>query len=455
MRGALFLVLYLSMLPAALSAAHVGVMVYVWTSLISANEYVYGFLQVVPYGKLAIAVAILAILAEKTRKKSYIDLYYILLIAFMLQCAISFAFSLTSIDRTYTLADRIWKIALICLLMNPVLRGRLQIHSMVLVISIGMGIHGVLEGLKYLVTGGGHVMLPPANFGDNNSFGLFVLMVLPLLMYLFRYAVDPFVRLALIGSMLMSTVTIIGTGSRGAFLGFLAVTLMMIVQSKRRITSLIVVAAVAGALAWFVPSKVYDRVDTIQTAGEDRSFMSRVVAWKLNTLVALDRPFLGGGFSSMEDPKVWAAYLPKFSTLDFIPTADPDKPRAAHSIFFQALGDTGFIGLFLYLAILATTILTLGKIRKITVGNAPLGWAFDLAGYLRLTMIAFVVSGAALSVVFFEMPFILFTLVSVLRRTVKDELEALGAKPALSPPKERGAVDRPKVGVHASLGNSF
>ncbi len=454
MRGALFLLLFLSMLPPALSAAHAGVMFYVWVSLIAPNVFVFGFLEQVPYSKIAIIVAVLAIIGDKARKTAYLDSYYIFMIAFFAQCAISVVFSLTTTDQHYLVADRVWKIALLCLLMNPVLRGRLQIHSIVLVIGIAMGVQGAMEGLKYLASGGGHIMQPPGNFGDNNSFGLLVLLNVPLLMYLFRYTLNPYVRLAFFGGVLVNVLAIIGTGSRGAFLGIVAVALGTIVQSKHRFTTLLAVAIVGGAVAGFVPSKVFQRVDTIQTAEADDSFLGRVRAWKLNTLVALDRPLTGGGFSAMEDLSVWTAYLPKFSSMDFIDTGPPDRPRAAHSIFFQTLGDTGFIGLFLYLSILTTSFLSLRNIRQLSVADASLGWAYDLAGYLRLTLIAFVLSGALLSVVYYELPFIVFTLVSVLRRTVLDELTAQAAQPASGSrdrpgQKTPGVFERPKLVRHA------
>jgi len=421
MRGALFLVLYLSMIPAALSAAHVGMMFYMWASLIAPNIFTYGQLEFIPYSKIAIAVAFIAILNEKTRIKVYFDAYFLFVIAFVLQCVISFSFSITHTDQFYTVADRGWKIAILCFLMNPALKGRLQIHSVVLVIGVTMGVQGAMEGLKYLISGGGHVMFPPGNFGDNNSFGLFVLMTLPLLMYLFRYTVNPFVRLAILGVLLINVITVIGTGSRGAFLGIVAVSLALIAQSKRRIPILFLIVAIGSAIALFVPDKVFQRIDTIETANEDGSFISRVRVWKLSTLVALDRPMTGGGFSSMEDMTVWTAYLPKFSSFDFIPTGPPDKPRAAHSIYFQTLGDTGFTGLFLYLGILGSTFLSIRRIRKMTVSDPALSWAYDLAGYLRLAMFAFVISGAALSVTFYDLPFIIFTLVSILRHTVQDQ----------------------------------
>ena len=446
MRAALFLLLYISMIPAALSAAHVGIMFYVWTSLISPAAFTFGTLQEIPFSKVAIVIAILAILRKPEEQKPFFDFTYALILAFFAQCAVSFAFSLTDGLQFYTVADRVWKVALLCLLLNPVLRGRLQIHSVLLVVALSVGVQGAMEGLKYLISAGGHKMEPPTNYGDNNSFGLFLLMNIPVFLYLIKYTINPIMRLVIAGGVLINALAIVGTGSRGALVGFLAVTLLLILQSKRRISTLFVVAAVAGSVVWFVPAKVYQRAETLENASEDQSFMSRVVAWKLNTIVALDRPLVGGGFSAVEDPKVWVEVVPKFSTLAFVPSPVPDKPRAAHSIYFQTLGDTGFPGLLLYLGILTSTFISLRRIRKMTANHAALAWAFDLAGYLRLTMIALVVAGAALSVVYYDIPFLVFCLISTLRRTVRDELEATNPSTSLSVARFRTTVIRP--GLH-------
>lgn len=445
MRGLVFLLLYTSMLPIAIMAAHLGIIFYIWASLIAPNVFVFGFVETIPFSKIAMGVAIAAILIDQSKKKPYLDLYHLFMIGFFLQCALTFAFSLTESSRNYDVADRIWKIALLCLLMGPALRGRLQIHTAVLVISIAMGVQGGMEGLKYLISGAGHKMVPPANFGDNNSFGLFILMSLPMFIYLFRYTVNPYVRLVIAGGIFINIVTIIGTNSRGAFLGIAAIAVAMIIQSRHRISTLLVVSMIGGSVLLFAPSKVIQRLDTIQTAEEDGSFLGRVRAWKLNTLVALDRPVLGGGFSSMEDPVIWSRYLPQFSRFDFIETGEPDRPRAAHSIYFQVLGDTGFSGLFLFLGILASSFVSLWRIQRMTARALELQWAYDLAGYFRLSMIALVVSGAALSVAYSDLLFIVFTLISVLRRTVQEGLDAPAGTPARPPSIANRAHRRPKL----------
>ena len=65
----------------------------------------------------------------------------------------------------------------------------------------------------------------------------------------------------------------------------------------------------------------------------------------MNTVIALDRPLIGGGFSATTDPRVYAAYRSRFSDFNFfLDTGEPTGPLEAHSIYFQVLGDTGFVG---------------------------------------------------------------------------------------------------------------
>lgn len=428
MRGAAYFLMFLAMLPAAFTAAPAAMMLWVWTTLAAPSAYVFGPLADLPYNKIVVVVALFALMVDRGRKRFYVDAYFVLLTLFMLQAAASFAFGITTIDRTYDLADRAWKVYLLCLLAGATLRGRLQIHILIIAICLGAGIHGVLEGLKFLVSAGGHIVIPPGVFGDNNSFGLFMLMTVPLLIYLRRYSVAPIVRLGTAAGVLLNLVGIIATGSRGAFVGLIAVSLAMVQQSRRKLAMIAVILLFGGALAYLAPSRLYERAETIKSADQDGSFMGRVMSWKMNTLLALDRPLVGGGFSAMEDPKVFQRYIDQFRLLSLVPTDTPDGTRAAHSIYFEVLGDLGFSGLLFFVGILVTTFWNLSAVRRATLGNPALQWAFDLAGYLRLTMIAYVISGAALSVAYSEMAFVVFTLISLLRKTVSDELAA--TKPA-------------------------
>ncbi|MFT3736559.1 MAG: hypothetical protein QM776_16335 [Rhodocyclaceae bacterium] len=93
--------------------------------------------------------------------------------------------------------------------------------------------------------------------------------------------------------------------------------------------------------------------------------------------------------------------------------------RAAHSAYFEVLGDMGFVGLFLFLAILITPFLARNEIRRVAKAHGPgLIWASDLADTLSAVMFAYVVGAAALSVAYFEAMYAIVMLMETLRQYV-------------------------------------
>ena len=101
-----------------------------------------------------------------------------------------------------------------------------------------------------------------------------------------------------------------------------------------------------------------DKTTITSAATQDGSFIGRLWAWKISTLIALDNPITGGGFKSVTDPVLWQIYAsetPLFGPVETPPIPVNQRPKAAHNIYFQVLGDHGFIGFFIYCLILAST----------------------------------------------------------------------------------------------------
>jgi O-antigen ligase len=91
---------------------------------------------------------------------------------------------------------------------------------------------------------------------------------------------------------------------------------------------------------------------------------------------------------------------------------------AAHSIFFEVLGDSGFLGLLLFLTVLLLSIIYCGKIIRLCKTDESLRWAADLARALRVCVIVYIAAGAGLSYAYFEGFWILIAIISRLHRTV-------------------------------------
>jgi probable O-glycosylation ligase (exosortase A-associated) len=168
--------------------------------------------------------------------------------------------------------------------------------------------------------------------------------------------------------------------------------------------------------------------------------MGRVVAWKLSFIMAVHHPFFGGGFKALEYFPVWKELSKEFFAYPWFYTGEalPNTTvaRAAHSIYFQVLGDHGFFGLGIYLATMATSFFKARKVAKIAKREGAPRWIVNLATTVQLSLFAFAVGAAALSFAYFDLIFTVFALAQVLESRILPA--ALAAKTAQLPRVEDG-----------------
>jgi O-antigen ligase len=127
---------------------------------------------------------------------------------------------------------------------------------------------------------------------------------------------------------------------------------------------------------------------------------------------------------------VWQRYSLNLGALDFIPSGTVrETGMAAHSIYFEVLGDLGFTGELLFVGMLVVSIVVCGQIRRRAAPYEDLAWMRELAGMIRLALIVYMVAGAALSFAYFEGLYLIVALLSVTRHMLGVEL-ALRAPPA-------------------------
>ena len=137
--------------------------------------------------------------------------------------------------------------------------------------------------------------------------------------------------------------------------------------------------------------------------------MGRINAWTMAHNIANDR-LTGAGFVT-DSPLVYQQYAP-----------NPDFVIVAHSIYFQILGEHGYIGLILYLAFWLSTYALGGRIMKAAASHDDLAWAVTLADMIRVSLLGFAVGGAFLSLAYWDVPFYLFVILISTDRFVRQAL---------------------------------
>jgi probable O-glycosylation ligase (exosortase A-associated) len=193
-------------------------------------------------------------------------------------------------------------------------------------------------------------------------------------------------------AMLLTAVAALGTQSRGALLGLSAMATFLWWKSDKKFYWAAALIAIATALLSFMPETWWSRMDTIRTYEDDGSAMGRINAWWMAWNMAQHR-FFGGGFD-IYTLEQFMLYAP-----------NPTDVHAAHSIYFQVLGEHGFIGLVLFLTIGVTAWLTAAKLIALARENSAHRWAGDLGAMTQVSMVGYATGGAFLSLSYWDIPY--------------------------------------------------
>jgi probable O-glycosylation ligase (exosortase A-associated) len=267
---------------------------------------------------------------------------------------------------------------------------------------------------------------------DNNNLGLALVMILPLIYYLGLTTRQRFVSLGCYAVMGLTILAVLGTYSRGALVAIGAMGLAFVVKNRAGVVPLILCGLLVVSLPYVVPDAWFQRMTTIADAKSDESFGERLQAWKTNVNIANARPLTGGGFSATELDWVATGYQSPGS-LPF--------GRAAHSIYFEVLGDHGYVGLALYLALLAAALYNTISVRRFVSNRPELRWASRLSDMLQISIVGYLVGGAALSMAYYDGFIVLLTLTAALNAIVRQPAaEKLTGSPLWTRPKWNSAL---------------
>jgi probable O-glycosylation ligase (exosortase A-associated) len=187
-------------------------------------------------------------------------------------------------------------------------------------------------------------------------------------------------------------------------------------KSRQKIGLGLLVAIAIPPLIAFMPEQWSQRMDTINTYEEDESVNGRFNAWGMAFNLTKDRPLIGGGFE-IATRELFTRYAPDIM----------DDPRAAHSNYFQALGEHGYVGLGLYLLFALLTWRTGTWIIRNTANLKEYRWARDLAAMIQVSLIGFAVGGAFLSLLYFDVPYYLVAAMVATRILVEKDLKEKAA----------------------------
>lgn len=381
-----------------------------WLGFMAPNDLVFGIGKTLPLSMIMALQAIGLWAVSKDPKRWPSDLLPRLMILFCAWMTFN-SFFAANPDWSWEYWSRTAKTYVFVFMCLFILNSKARIHAMIWIYVISIGFFSAKGGLFTVLKAGAYRVYGPEDttISDNNQLALAVVMTIPLLAYLWRQTNNKWIRYGIMATFPLQVATVVGSYSRGGVVA-LAVTLGFFwVKGKNRLRNLVVLAAMFVATLSFMPPEFFDRMNSIQSAGQDTSFLERITSWEVAFFYARDHFPFGAGFYGPQNGEIYHHYFPGV------------KAFAAHSIYFEILGDQGFPGLALFLLIALVSTNNLRITIRQCKGRPQYKWIFDLATMTQIALIGFYLGGAALSMAYYDAFILLQALTSVLRELSKPQ----------------------------------
>jgi putative inorganic carbon (HCO3(-)) transporter len=404
-----------------------GVLIFTWLSLMNPHRLSYGAAFDFPFAALVAMVTLVAVLLSKQPKKFPRTPVTILLLAFCAWMTLTSFFALEP-DLVWREWNRVIKTLFMVFVSFMVLNTERDIKQYAWVVALSLGFYGLKGGLFVLMSGGSYRVYGPSGsyIEENNGMALALIATLPLIWYLRNQAKNKWLSLVMLAMTICTSIAAVGSYSRGALLGGAAMLSFLWLKSKNKLGTGVAVVVMVAVIALVMPPQWFDRMNTIDDYKQDDSAMGRINAWQFAINVATHN-VLGGGFNVFS-PRQFMIYAP-----------DPLAYHVAHSIFFQVLGDHGFVGLTMFVLLIVCVWRTGTRIVKFC-GNVPeMKWASDLAKMIQVCVIGFVVSGAFLSLAYFDLFYDFIVILVIVEKLLMLKRDKAGKHVAYMP--DTGSVD--------------
>lgn len=406
MRDALVFLLIFGTIPFILRRPAVGVLVYAVISLMNPHRMTYGAAYDFQFALLIFVCTAISLVLSREPKKLPITPFTMLLLALFGWMCFTSLFALEQ-ALAWTEWNRVMKTFLMITLTIMALRTQEDVKALAWTVGLSVGFWGFKGGIFTILSGGtSHVLGPTDSYiSDNNTLALSQVTVLPLLCFMALHAPYKWLRRACAALVFLTLCAAIGSYSRGALVSGAAMLGFLWLKSRHKVKSGIAVLMVLPLVYFLMPEQWFGRMETIDNYTEDESAMGRINAWQFAINVA-NHNLLGGGFKVFT-PAMFLEYAP-----------DPQRYHVAHSIYFQVLGEHGYIGLTLFVLMLFSAWRTGGRVIAFCKGKEELKWAQTLAAMCQVSMVGYMMGGAFLTLAYYDLPYYVYAIMVLLEKVL-------------------------------------
>lgn len=271
---------------------------------------------------------------------------------------------------------------------------------------------------------------PGSHTGDENDLSLYAVTMIPFAYYLTTRSKG--VKFVLyFSALVVGLLSVVVSGSRGGFVGFVAMFSVIWFYSKKKMLTLLVMVVIGTGLFFVFADDDYRREMSTISNTQESTADARLNSWRAAWDIFVDHPWGVGGGN-------FGIVFPMYQSDSFRTNM---WGRAAHSLWFTLLPELGILGVFLFFSLIIKNYWDLHQIRFLASGlqrSKAMGYINAMALSLLSGFAGFFAAGTFVSVLYYPTFWHMTALTVVVTRLYAAERERMLLK---QPTTGRRATD--------------
>ncbi len=269
-------------------------------------------------------------------------------------------------------------------------------------VSTGKGGYGLIVGGATILGGGGPLKGSAEGvngvggystyfLANSSELGLGLCVTYPLCYYLFKGTTSRLLKIICLVLLAMFVVSIVFTGSRGAFVGFIATLLYLLYKQKKLLIGLVILAVLSPLAIYLVSDQYVHRIESITDVETDQSIGIRLQLWRAAVDMIADYPIFGVGTGNF--PNAYGStYRAKGSASLY---------WSPHNVFIQIVTELGLVGFTVYLLFIGSIFWINYKSRQILAAFDDEKLLYYLSHGIDVILVGYIVAGQFITATYY------------------------------------------------------
>ncbi|GGJ45241.1 putative O-glycosylation ligase, exosortase A system-associated [Neoroseomonas lacus] len=410
MQALFILSVWTSLVALGCLAPFVLALAYVWVDLFRPHDVAPALGQLFPFSLTTAVLTLGAYVLVDRRDPPRLGLLTALLIIWAGWITLTTTWALYP-TAAWAKWDWAFKTILFSTLLPFFFRSRIQIEAALLVILCCIASNVVCFAIKSVLASGGYgrplglIQINAGWGGEGSTLGTYAFACLPLVAFLQRHSIVApsrgWLRWVYFAAPVIAVIGAFGTFARAALVACVVWAALLWWRSRHKFMVAIMLVAGAAAVVPLMGDAWKARISTSFAPRQDESANTRLLVWEWTIGLANQYP-AGAGFNG---------YLGnRFVTQDEWGEDNVQEGRAFHSIYFEVLGEHGWVGLAIFLATFAVFFLNMRSVRRAARARPELEWIGDLARALSHGVLIFMAGAAFVGIAFYPLHYYLLAL---------------------------------------------